>query len=375
MIINIATTGRFHVLDLARELHDLGHDVRFYSFVSKSRCERFGLKREYCVSFLPILFPLLAVQRLFPKSLFIRDVVELLLDYMVGHFMRRCDVFIAMSGVYLDAFRQAKKRFGAFTIIERGSTHVNSFYEIMKSKPNPEPAKRLWHRMHGDREVEGYKICDIISIASDHVRESFISNGIPESKLWINPYAVDLDLFKPSILTSEHYDVIMVGTWSYCKGADRLAIACNELGLSLLHVGSPGDIVQKKTQNITHAGAVDQKELPMYYAQARVFALHSRQEGMALVQVQAMACGLPIVCSQHTGGRDLRKFIDDPKWIIETKDDSIEELKKSLMEAIRESNNQPLQKTRQYSACNKEFSWSSYGRRYNDNLLRIYHNE
>ena len=37
MQIAIAAAGRFHVLDLARELHALGHRVRFYSYVPRSR--------------------------------------------------------------------------------------------------------------------------------------------------------------------------------------------------------------------------------------------------------------------------------------------------------------------------------------------------
>ena len=38
---------------------------------------------------------------------------------------------------------------------------------------------------------------------------------------------------------------------------------------------------------------------------------------MALVQAQALACGLPLLCSQHTGGNDLKKLIDIPDAIVE----------------------------------------------------------
>ena len=41
--VAIATAGRFHVLDLARELNALGYAVDFYSYVPKSRAVRFGL--------------------------------------------------------------------------------------------------------------------------------------------------------------------------------------------------------------------------------------------------------------------------------------------------------------------------------------------
>lgn len=37
MKINILSPGRFHVLDLARELDKNGFDVKFYSFVPTKR--------------------------------------------------------------------------------------------------------------------------------------------------------------------------------------------------------------------------------------------------------------------------------------------------------------------------------------------------
>lgn len=43
MRIGIASLGRFHVLDLARELDVLGEEVQFHSYVPRKRAERFGL--------------------------------------------------------------------------------------------------------------------------------------------------------------------------------------------------------------------------------------------------------------------------------------------------------------------------------------------
>jgi glycosyltransferase involved in cell wall biosynthesis len=34
----------------------------------------------------------------------------------------------------------------------------------------------------------------------------------------------------------------------------------------------------------------------------------SVQEGMAMVQIQALACGLPLICTTNTGGEDLLKI-------------------------------------------------------------------
>src|SRR5271168_495340 len=65
--IAIATAGRFHVLDLARELHALGHHVSFYSYVPRARARRFGLPDECHVSLLPLVLPAVVCERMLPR--------------------------------------------------------------------------------------------------------------------------------------------------------------------------------------------------------------------------------------------------------------------------------------------------------------------
>jgi hypothetical protein len=90
------------VLDLARELDALGVDARFYSYVSRKRMKHFGLPAHCHVALLPFLFPLIAIEGLFPR--FLPRTIERLmcwaLDTLVIFRMRRCAVFICMSGMY-----------------------------------------------------------------------------------------------------------------------------------------------------------------------------------------------------------------------------------------------------------------------------------
>ena len=113
--IAIAAAGRFHVLDLARELHALGHRVRFYSYVPRSRARSFALPAECAVSLLPLALPALVWQRLAPGFLpRLRErILYAALNYAVILRLRRCDVFICMSGIYLEAARFARRRYGA----------------------------------------------------------------------------------------------------------------------------------------------------------------------------------------------------------------------------------------------------------------------
>jgi len=52
-------------------------------------------------------------------------------------------------------------------------------------------------------------------------------------------------------------------------------------------------------------GRLPQQELARYMSTSHVMVLPSIEEGLALVQGQAMACGCPLISSYHTGGEDL----------------------------------------------------------------------
>ena len=46
-----------------------------------------------------------------------------------------------------------------------------------------------------DKELEEYNLADFICVPSEYVKETFIKNGIAESKIIKIPYGVDLKEF------------------------------------------------------------------------------------------------------------------------------------------------------------------------------------
>ena len=367
MRINIAASHRFHLLDLAKELSSQGHDVRFYSYLPQARAMQFGLKCEDNSSLFIFMLPFLGLIKLSRRSYWAIKLSYLALDYYLSFFMRPCDVYIALGTVYLKSLITAKKKFGAITIVEWGSKHIVEQQKILSKIPEVKKQPEYFTR----RSIQGYKNADYISIPSDHVRQSFISNGIEQTKLIQNPYGVDLVMFPPTVLKEiDIYDLIVVGGWSYQKGYDLLVNLCKKRGYSLLHVGSILDMPFPQEKNFMHINSVEQKNLSFHYSSARVFVLPSRQDGLAMVQAQAIASGLPVVCSKNSGGRDLNKFLKDHRWIIEMQEYSLDDLESCIERALLLSK---LQKgIRDYAKGEiKNFSWSAYGDRYNRNLSLI----
>lgn len=367
MKINIAASHRFHLLDLARELSSLGHEVRFYSYVPTNRAITFGLKKECSYSlFIPML-PFLALIKLSKNAFWAIALKNLALDFYLSWFMKPCDVYIALGTVYEKSLTVAKRKFGAITILEWGSKHIQEQQRILSELPNVVKQPVFFTK----RSLLGYESADYIAIASDHVKQSFIDRGIAEGKLIKNPYGVDLSMFTATELVKENpYDIIVVGAWSYQKGYDLLVEVCRKNKFRLLHVGTVVDIKFPNESNFTHVDSVDQSQLINYYAQARIFVLPSRQDGLAMVQAQALACGLPLVCSMHTGGRDLKSFLTYKQWVVEMQEYSIEELEKCIFEALDLSNKQTGLRSYSDSVINN-LTWTAYGARYNNNLKMI----
>jgi len=303
--VGIAASGRFHLLDLARELDALGVEVRFYSYVPRKRAETFGLPGRCHVALLPFLFPLVALERLLPRLF--PHITERLrcwgLDIVTLLRMRHCEIFICMSGMYVHAARYAKWRYGARVILHRGSRHILSQRDILARLPAAKQVTSFSVR----RELQGYAIADKIAVPSTQVAESFAPCPEHACKLFLSPYGVDLDQFPlwTGTLPSKR-TLLFVGQWSYRKGVDILGAAVEAMdGVQLTHVGAVVDAPFPKHPRFVHYEPVPAWELKKFYGAAHVFVLASREEGLALVQCQALASGLPLVCTDRTGGSDL----------------------------------------------------------------------
>ena len=361
--INILSPGRFHVCDLARELDKNGFDVKFYSFVPTRRAKKFGLP-SHCSSNLYIpLFPFVAIERkFFPHKKWSSTLRRTIQDYLTSYFMRKADITIAMSGEFNNSVKKAKER-GDIIIIERGSKHILEQKRILESIPTNK-GKVIIDEDNIKRETNDYENADYIAIASEHVKRSFLIHHYPENKLFVNPYGVDVSMFHPAPSVEKLYDLIMVGGWSLRKGCDLIIEAVRRTGLRFLHVGGIIDSEFPEEDNFTHIDPVDEKRLPDYYHQAKVFIFPSREDGFGMVLSQALACNLPIVGSPNCGAPDLKGMVENPNYIIIFDDYTVEAISTAVKEALM---NYKSLGGRSYAGdAISNLTWEAYGKRYVD---------
>jgi glycosyltransferase involved in cell wall biosynthesis len=370
MRIAVVTSGRFHVLDLARELEALGHEVRFYSHVPRTRAERFGLPRECHRALLPWVLPLVTLQRTGPKTWGNRvdELLQRVMDGVVARKLEFCDIFIGMSGLCVRSAQAARKKYGAKVFLERGSRHILSQKEILEAIPRI--GRAAVPEFNVSRELWAYDFADVISVPSRHAERSFLERGFPAQKLFRNAYGVDLTTFLPTAKPQNKVPtLVFAGTWSLQKGCDVLAKAVEEQPWRLIHVGPQGDAPLPKLANFESLGFLPQTKLVGVYAEADAFVQSSRQEGLSLVQAQALSCGLPIVCTDRTGGEDLAESLEDPSWVTVVKPDDVAALRAGIRLALAKAGTQKGARDILGSKRDR-LSWHAYAQRYDAELRR-----
>ncbi|MCE4566487.1 glycosyltransferase family 4 protein [Maribellus sp. CM-23] len=367
MRIAVVSTARSHLLDVAIALENEGHNVIFYTAMPKKRCEKFGFSPTNVISFFPLIGLLFIHRKIsfkYKLKPFLISILDDLLDRLTSLSLKKCDILIGSSVIAVKSSIKARKKYGAYIITDCGTKHVIEQDAVLKHVPQA----RSIYKTVIQNELVNYDYADKIVVPSHHSFDSFVKHNIDPSKILINPYGVNTKMFYPTMkLKAEKFDVIIVGSWRYIKGCDILADAClNKLKVRLLHVGPIfGDLPLPSSPLFTHIEPIPQHELIEYYKVSKIFVLPSRAEGLALVQAQAMVCGLPIVYSYDTGGTNLKELIGGSDFMFQTPDLNADNLANTIKLALEKSNEQRVGVLRDYVGKSIEnLTWEAYGNRY-----------
>ena len=325
--VTIVVGGRWHAFDLAASLNQLGWLDRIITNYPRWFVENWDIPREKIIS-LPGTFVLIkAIYFLGGNALMMR------LQYFVHQaFARQASQHLQGSRLIHGwsswsepSFRYAKKH-KIPVVLERSSAHILEQSKILNLQHKMLGLK--WQKTHPKieaMEVNEYRLASVIAVPSRFVEQTFIDRGYSRKMLARCCFGVDLNLFKPAedmhhpaSNSRVSFTVAYAGSLSVRKGTKDLldAFVIADLPAARLVIAGNPDQELKKLifdlpANIILTGHLPQLQLPNFYQQSHCFVMPSIEEGMAMVQLQAMASGLPLICTTNTGGQDLLEMLGD----------------------------------------------------------------
>lgn len=384
MRVDQTVFGVFHHFELAHQLLRRGHLRKIYSTWPWSRVKREGLPRNFVGTFPWFQLPETALLQLGFQNPWLLDQISyanaLAFDSWTSAQIKQTghpDVLIGISGSSLKTGRQVQAGGGIF-ICDRGSSHQRYQEQIVASEYRRWGVQRpVTDPRDIEREENIYDTANAITVPSSFAARSFVEMGIPSEKIHVIPYGVRLDRFtKTGEPLAGQFQVLFAGSVGLRKGVPYLLEAFAALrhpGKRLRLAGSINPDIKTvlsrlPEENVEFLGPVGQERLAELMSTSHLMVLPSIEEGLALVQGQALACGCPVLCSTNTGGEDL--VTDGVEgFIVPVRDIAALTTKMQLL-----ADNPQLQTTMSEAALRRVRSisgWDQYGDLWENLLYRL----
>ena len=385
MKVTQITPGRFHHFHLARQMEKHGLLDKLYTGYPRFKLkDEQGIPHEKISTFPWIQAPYMKrsvlglnkYDRLNKEWAWLRVQT---LDRYASKYIKNKGLLIALSSNGLYSGKKIQS-LGGVHICDRGSSHVVFQNEILA-----EEYKRWGFQWKGideriiEKEQQEYEQADYITIPSDFVRNSFIEKGVERSKLVKIPYGARLDRFeKVGEPHKNKFSVLWVGAVSLRKGFMSALNAFNSFehpNKEFIVIGNISQeirdlLADKNFEKVIFKGNVPNAELLEYYSTSDVFLLTSLEEGLAMVQGEALACGCPVIATPNTGSQDLITHGKDG-FIVPIRDE------KAILESFQKLVDTPgLREEMSENAIIKVKSlggWDTYGNEFKSLIERIIH--
>src|SRR5664280_3041230 len=231
--------------------------------------------------------------------------------------LRSYDLIQVVSGV--PALAAAATRAGVPVILQTASTAA---WEREWQLADQARVARTWRQgmtvLTSRIEHSALHNVDMVLVENDAMLEHVLALG--QQNVVKAPPGVDTDRFipEPSGWSSDGYLLSVCRLGDERKGLNRIVLAYGEMvrgdaTVPDLVLAGKGELAPATAELVRSLGltsrthvrsGVDASELVRLYQRASVFLLTSHEEGLGMSVLEAMACGLPVVCTDTAGTRE-----------------------------------------------------------------------
>lgn len=377
-MVTISCSGKLHAFDLAEQLERNGElDMLLTTYAyQKNYFFRFFTKRKdkekIKANKIGTNIPLAFLIKLWPDQVHIwNNYFDLWVSQHLAKSKSR--MFVGWSGMSLHSIRKAKKK-SIVTILERGSTHIEFQNEILKAEYAKFGINFSVHQAVIKKELLEYMEADYISVPSYFVKKTFTDKGIPEEKIFVNPYGASKFFSTKSKefnKKNKKFTIVYLGTLSIRKGLIYLFEALQLLQIPLdrfemWFIGSVEPalrptIEKYRKDNWKFLGHVNHYDLEKYLVQCDIGIQPSLEEGLSTVIPQLMACGVPLIATPNTGGENI--IVNGKNGIIVGIRDP-QAIAKNIQNLYQNPGRLADLKKAATDSIQNGFTWDDYGTRY-----------
>jgi glycosyltransferase involved in cell wall biosynthesis len=221
------------------------------------------------------------------------------------------------------AFRVAHER-GMTCVLECPGIHPAFLQSVWAAAGKPRSAGFL-SRPLNLRKLRAYAQADVLLTHSDIHTRSFLEAGFPRSKIIQISCGVNPSLFHAEgrlpVREGEPLRALFVGRITMLKGVPWLWEALQQCPaeVRLTAVGpltdEGRDLIARAPRNVTYRSPVSKPVLRAIYQEHDVLVLPSLIETFGNVVMEAMACGLPVILTDHCGAP-----VPDESWRVPVRD-------------------------------------------------------
>ncbi len=248
------------------------------------------------------------------QSLHILAYTDSMFDNYASNQIKKIDpdIVIAFETAAFKSFKIAKN-LKKVTILDLAQIHYNEIknlrdgYVYFKESIIDDD---LFEKVNKKKQDE-INLTDYFFCVSDYAKQSLINNGISENKIYVNEMGFDTSKFLPKSLykQTKPFNILFTGTITRRKGIHLILEAFKQLNLldcNLTIIGPMGDaedLIKIENPYFKYIPFLSHDELVNYYQNADIFVFPSFLDSFAMVVLEAMACGTPVIVSENTGSK------------------------------------------------------------------------